>query len=261
MTARLRRALAEGEFVLDYQPIFRLADGRPAGVEALLRWDDPEFGRLPPGDFIGAAEATGLIVPIGAWVAETACRQSLAWIALGLDLTVGFDVSPVQLQRGDFAAELGRIIERTGAPTGSIAVEITESVAMDGGEGTRQLLERLGDLGVAVVVDDFGAGHSSLTRLRRVEASSLKIDRALLEGVPHDAGAAAVVSATLALAEALEVPTVAEGVETEAQHRFLRDGGCRWAQGFGLARPMGAAPVTDLLLAARVPALDSLTGG
>lgn len=261
LSARLRRALAQEELVLHYQPIVELEDGRPAGVEALLRWDDPDRGLIAPLDFIPIAEATGLIVPIGAWVAEAACRQAAAWRDLGLDMDVGFNVSPVQLGRGDFAGQVAQIIERTGAPPGGIVVEVTESVAMEGGPETDQVLERLADLGIAVAVDDFGAGHSSLTRLRRLEIGSLKIDRALLEGVPGDPAAAAVVSATLALAEALGIPTVAEGVETEAQRVFLRDRGCRWAQGFGLASPMAAEAATAFLLASLAPVAGGLTGG
>jgi diguanylate cyclase (GGDEF)-like protein/PAS domain S-box-containing protein len=247
MTARLRRALAAEQFVLHYQPIFDVSSGRLSGAEALLRWEDPEVGRIPPLDFIGVAEATGLILPIGAWVAEAACRQAKAWHAMGLDITVGFNVSPVQLQRTDFPGDLACILERTGVDPAQMVVEITESVAMDAETDTGAVLKRLARLGIAVVIDDFGAGHSSLTRLRQLDISSLKIDRALLEGVPGDAGAVAVVTATLALADALGIPTVAEGVETEDQHEFLRDRGCRWAQGFGLARPMPAPDVTALL--------------
>ncbi len=261
MSARLRRALAQEQFVLHYQPILELETGTTTAVEALLRWEDPEHGLIAPLDFISIAEATGLIVPIGAWVAEAACRQAAAWHDRGLDVSVGFNVSPVQLARGDFAWRLAEIIERTGAPADAMIVEVTESVAMEGGPETEEALERLSGLGVMVVIDDFGAGHSSLTRLRRLDIGSLKIDRALLEGVPGDPGAAAVVSATLALADALGIPTVAEGVETEAQRVFLRDRGCRWAQGFGLARPMVAGAVTERLLAALRPPAGTLTGG
>lgn len=247
MSARLRRALVERQFVLHYQPIFNLLDGQPTGVEALLRWDDPELGRIVPLDFIGIAEATGLIVPIGAWVAEAACRQAVAWQSMGIETEVGFNVSPVQLQRSDFPAELDGILEQTGADPERMVVEITESVAMDAQTNASGILERLADRGFKVVIDDFGAGHSSLTRLRQLHVSALKIDRALLEGVPDDAGAVAVVAATLALADALGIPTVAEGIETEAQRLFLRDRGCRWGQGFGLALPMPVDEVTALL--------------
>ena len=255
MTSRLRRALTQGEFSLHYQPVFRLADGRPTGAEALIRWCDPERGNVSPADFIPAAEASGMIVEIGAWVAEAACRQLVEWEAAGLPFGVAFNVSPVQLEQPDFVESLAATLERTGADPSRVVVEITESVAMAAVERTGTVLHAISSLGVSLAIDDFGAGHSSLTRLRHLPATCLKIDRALLEGVPEDRGAIEVVRATLALAQALAIPTVAEGVETEAQRAFLAAEGCTYAQGFGLARPMPADRVTALLTAAAAGAL------
>jgi len=251
MTTRLRRALAQNEFTLHYQPVFRLDNGRPTGAEALIRWTDPERGFISPGEFIPAAEASGLIVEIGAWVAEAACRQVVEWAEAGLRYTVGFNVSPVQLEHPGFVDDLEAILARTGADPRRLVIEITESVAMAAVERTSCVLDSIAALGISLAIDDFGAGHSSLTRLRHLPAAALKVDRALLEGVPEDRDALEVVRATLALAQALGIPTVAEGVETEAQRAVLAEAGCTLAQGFGLARPMPAADVTDLLTAAR----------
>ena len=258
MSARLRRALAQEQFVLHYQPIFDLAAGRVSALEALLRWEDPAQGLVPPLDFIGLAETTGLIVEIGAWVAEEACRRHCAWQALGLDVGVGFNVSPVQVQRGDFPDRLARILDRTGADPARMVVEITESTALDE-HGVNPELARLTALGTQVVIDDFGAGHSSLTRLRGLDVDGLKLDRALLMGVDEDPGACAVVTATLALCDALGIRSVAEGVETGAQREFLLAGGCDFAQGFGLARPMPAEQATAFLLSPEA-GLRALTG-
>jgi len=245
--ARLRRALANGEFVLYYQPIFTLASGMATGMEALIRWKDPERGLLLPADFIPAAEQTGRIVEIGAWVADAACRQSREWRDLGYEPVVGFNVSPVQLRRKSFVLELAETFARHGVEPSNMVVEITEAVAMEDVPQTSEVLTQLADLGANLVVDDFGAGHSSLTRLRHLPFAALKIDQALMQGVDQDPAAQAVVEATLALAEALELRTVAEGVETDAQRRWLAARGCQFAQGFGLARPMAGPQATELL--------------
>ena len=247
MGARLRRALANQEFVLHFQPILALHDGRLAGMEALIRWEDPERGLLLPADFIPAAEETGRIVEIGAWVADAACRQLRAWDDLGYELTLGFNVSPVQLRRKGYALELAETFARNGVDPRKVMAEVTESVAMEDISQTGVVFAQLADLGVQLAIDDFGAGHSSLTRLRHLPFTVLKIDRALLHGVDEDPSAPAVVEATLALAKALKLRTVAEGVETEVQRRWLTAHGCEYAQGFGLARPMPGPQVTEFL--------------
>ena len=254
MTARLRRALARGEFTLHYQPIFTLPDRRPSALEALIRWEDPGLGTICPGDFIPAAESSGLIVEIGAWVADAACRQLAAWSRMGFAVSVSFNVSPVQLRSERFVDVLRATIERHAVDPALLIVEITESVAMDDVAQTTSVLRSLAGTGVGLVIDDFGAGHSSLTRLRHLAVGSLKIDRALMRDVDTDAGAATVVRATLALAQALDIKTVAEGVETEAQIDLLVEAGCTFAQGFVLARPLPAADATALLSRSSGPA-------
>jgi diguanylate cyclase (GGDEF)-like protein len=253
MTARLRRALDRGELTLHYQPIYTLPARVPSALEALLRWEDPVTGTVSPAEFIPAAEASGLIGEIGAWVADAACRQLAEWTRMGFGVAVGFNVSPVQLQSERFVDILRATIERHDIDPGLLIAEITESVAMEDVARTTSVLRSLADTGVGLVIDDFGAGHSSLTRLRGLPVSSMKIDRALMHGIDTDPGAAAVVRATLALAQALGIRTVAEGVETEAQLGVLVGAGCAYAQGFLLARPMPAEAATRLLADALAP--------
>lgn len=252
-TARLRHALTAGDLLLHYQPIFS-ADGRLSAFEALARWEDPERGMVAPGEFIPVAEASGLIAPLGAWVIDAALAQLAGWDALGLPTKVALNVSPVQLRRDDLVATMAAAIARHRVDPARIVVEITESVAMDDVVQTTSVLRELATLGVDLAIDDFGAGHSSLTRLRTLPVAALKVDRALLADVGADPGAEAVVAATLALAQALGIPTVAEGVETETQAEFLRALGCDFLQGFGLGRPMPAAEATALLQRAGVMA-------
>jgi diguanylate cyclase (GGDEF)-like protein/PAS domain S-box-containing protein len=250
MTTRLRRALAEEQFVLHYQPIFRLDDGGVDSVEALLRWCDPREGLVPPGRFIQLAEDTGLMGPIGDWVIDQVCRQAHAWNEAGLWQRVSFNVSPRQLRAGaDVAGRLAAGLEATRVRPGSIVVELTESAAMADEAATRNALQSLRELGVQLAIDDFGAGYSSLGRLRTLAVQQLKIDRAFLRDVPGDGASATIVRAVIGLARGLGMATVAEGVETAAQRDFLCIEECPLAQGFHLARPMPADQATALLLA------------
>lgn len=251
LTTRMRRALARDEFELHYQPVFVLAEGRPLGVEALIRWRDPDRGLVPPGEFIPLAEETGLIEPIGDWVIEESCRQSRAWSDLGLDVEIAFNVSPEQLRRDAFAAQLRERIERHGAVPGRLTMEITESTAMAGADRIRSLLAEVSALGLRVAIDDFGADFSSLSRLRDLPVDILKVDRSFLRGVPDDPRAGKFLGAILTLARGLQLDAVVEGVETEEQLRFLLRRRCTRGQGFHLGRPMTAADATELLLAHR----------
>jgi diguanylate cyclase (GGDEF)-like protein/PAS domain S-box-containing protein len=248
LTSRLRRSLKEGELVLHYQPIFSLHDGLPTGVEALIRWDDPERGLLSPGAFIPAAEHSGLIEPIGEWVLDEVCRQAAHWSSLGLQPRLSVNASPRELRRAEYAEALAAALERHGVEPRRIVVEVTESAAMDGSGAGRRLLGRLHELGVGLAIDDFGEGFSSLSRLRELPVEQLKIDRSFMRDVPHSEGASAVITAIIRLAEALGRTVVAEGVETEEQRLFLKEQGCPLAQGFHLCRPLPAEEITALLL-------------
>jgi diguanylate cyclase (GGDEF)-like protein/PAS domain S-box-containing protein len=250
MAARLRRALTAREFELHYQPIFAAAGGI-VGVEALLRWHDAERGeRVAPAEFIPVAEETGLIEPIGDWVIGAVCAQQADWASRGISPQISVNVSPRQLRRIDFLSRLGEHLRTTGADPARITVELTESALRHDDGDAEAILGELRRLGLQLALDDFGAGYSSLSRLREMPMETLKIDRAFLREVPQSAEAAAIVTAILSLARALGRTAVAEGVETEEQRAFLEAEGCPHLQGFLLARPMPAAEVEELLAAA-----------
>jgi EAL domain-containing protein (putative c-di-GMP-specific phosphodiesterase class I)/GGDEF domain-containing protein len=245
VTARLRRAIENDELVLHYQPIVSLPSGRITAVEALLRWEDPERGLVPPLDFVPVAEYTGMIEPLGRWVIDACCQQAVAWRDAGLDVSISFNVSPRQFRDPAFAESLGARIAAHDLDPRRFIVEITETAAMRDPACIEPVLEALKELGVRLAIDDFGAGHSSLARLRDLEVDLLKIDRTFLGR--DDARSIRLVRAALDLAGALDVTPVVEGVETEEQRRFLVDGGCGLAQGFHLHRPVTAGEATALL--------------
>jgi diguanylate cyclase (GGDEF)-like protein/PAS domain S-box-containing protein len=247
LTARLRRSIERKELELHYQPIFSLESNQPVAVEALLRWNDPARGLVPPAAFIPAAEHSGLIDPIGEWVIDELCRQAAEWRDLGLTPRLSVNAAPRELRRPEYVDSLRSALERHGIEPGRIVVELTESAAMDEA-AARGPLERLHDLGVGVAIDDFGEGFSSLSRLRGMPVEQIKIDRSFMRDVPRSPSASAVVTAIVRLAQALGREVVAEGVETEEQRAFLTAQGCPMAQGYHLARPLSADDATALLL-------------
>jgi diguanylate cyclase (GGDEF)-like protein len=254
LAARLRRGIERGELELHHQPILRLADRATMGVESLVRWRDPERGGLvPPAEFIPVAERTGVIDALGDWVLREVCAQAREWAEAGLYPNVGFNVSPRQLRRADVARRFSEVVSAHGIEPGRFVLEITESAWSL--EASR-LLPVLGELraaGFALAIDDFGAGYSSLWRLRELPVQIIKVDRAFLAGVPHEQEATAVYSAILQLADACGCDVVAEGVE-EAEHaEFLVAKGCRIAQGYHFSRPAPAAEITALLEASIAP--------
>ena len=253
MTSRLRKALDREELILHWQPIVDPADGALRKLEALVRWQDPFRGLVMPDDFIAFAEETGYVDRIGDWVVAAVRDQVLAWEAEGLKPPrVTVNVSPRQLRRPDFGARLLGLI--TPADVASrFTVEITESAAMADPLRTDPVLTELVAAGIEVAVDDFGAGYSSLSRLRTMPVQVLKIDRTFLQGVPHDAQATAIVTAIIELARALGMEAVAEGVENEDQRAFLVQRGCPLAQGYLLGRPVPADEIEPLLERAGSP--------
>jgi EAL domain-containing protein (putative c-di-GMP-specific phosphodiesterase class I) len=200
-------------------------------------------------EFIPLAEYTGLIGPIGEWVVDEVCRQVRAWRADGIDLAVNINVSLRQFRDPEFGARIAEALERGGLDPGALTIEITESTAMRDPECVEPVLEKLRDLGVRIAIDDFGAGHSSLGRLRRIAVHDLKIDRELLHAVPGDDAARKLAAATIGLVDSLGMRAIAEGVETEEQRRFLIERGCPLAQGFHLGRPVEPAEIARLALA------------
>jgi diguanylate cyclase (GGDEF)-like protein len=249
--AMLRHALDHDGLRLHYQPLVDLTTGALAGAEALVRLHDPKRGLIPPAEFIPVAEETGLIVPLGAWVVAEAAAQAAAWQALQpLDappMTVSVNLSGRQLTTPGFAVEVGAAIARSGADASHLCFEVTENTLLDPAGTGVATLERLKELGVRLAIDDFGTGHSSLTWLRRLPADFLKVDRTFVAGLGTDPGDTAIVRAVLDLGEALGLTTIAEGVETAEQLETLRDLGCRWAQGFHLARPGPPETVTTMI--------------
>lgn len=246
---RLKLALDAGELQLCYQPQIRLPEQTVTGVEALLRWTDAELGEQHPADFIPIAESADLIVPIGEWVIETACRQAVAWRDAGMPLRVGVNLSARQFRNEALADQIRTTLERHGLDPALIELEITESEAMADPKRTGQLLKRLRALGVAIALDDFGTGHSSLAYLRELPVTRLKIDKAFIRPIGEPGSETVLVKAILALASTLGLEVVAEGVETPAQLDFLRDNGCNAYQGWLFAKAVPAERVTALVQA------------
>ncbi len=249
LTSKLRRALQREDFVVHYQPLVTPADGELVAFEALVRWQDAERGIVGPNEFIPLAEDAGLIEAIGGWVLHAVCGQLHEWRAAGLDAHVHVNVSPRQLRRPDFPTTVRESLEAEGLPPSALTLEITESAAMFDAERANPVVRALHDLGVRLAIDDFGAGHSSLSRLRDVPVEVLKIDQSFLKGIPDDPQAAAMTRAIIELGAALGMVTVAEGVTSEAQRRFLVEQGCPLAQGFHFAKPLVAAEATERLRA------------
>jgi diguanylate cyclase (GGDEF)-like protein len=238
---RLRDALEKGELRLHYQPLVQPANRRLVGVEALLRWNDPERGPVAPADFIPIAEDTGLILPIGTWVLETACRQLRAWLDEGLPpLRMAVNVSRCQLERGDFAAEVQRVLGETGLDPALLELELSERGALRADPAVVAQLRRLKALGVRLVVDDFGTGESAIAHLQRFPLDGLKIDRSFVQGLTDGEASFTITSAVAAMAHRMKLTVVAEGVETEAELARVNDCGCEMVQGFLFARPVAA---------------------
>ncbi|MCW5626090.1 MAG: EAL domain-containing protein [Burkholderiales bacterium] len=249
LESQLKRAVRErNEFVLHYQPKVSVRDGSITGVEALVRWMNPERGLVSPGQFIPLAEETGLIGAIGQWVLETAARQAVAWAAAGLQpLRVAVNLSARQLHADGFVDGIRTIIAETGVDPAWLEFEITESMMMQDVERVIASLSELKTLGVRIAIDDFGTGYSSLGYLKRLPVDSLKVDRSFVKDIPGDADDATITRAVIALAHSLRLKVVAEGVETEAQLRFLADLDCDEIQGFLFSPPLPTAELEALI--------------
>jgi EAL domain-containing protein (putative c-di-GMP-specific phosphodiesterase class I) len=246
--ARLRRAIAAEEFSLHFQPRIDLSDGQVIGVEALLRWNDPEFGMVAPGTFIPVAEDSGLIVPIGAWVLLAACRQARRWQASGLPaFPVSVNLSAVQFRQKDLEQMVGSALDATGLRPEYLELEVTETSIMHDIAEVRGTLDRLKARGVQLSVDDFGTGYSSLGYLKRLPLDRLKIDRSFVKDVTVDSDDAAITAAIVAMARTLGLKTIAEGVETEAQLKFLKSLGCDEGQGYYFSRPLPPEALADFV--------------
>jgi diguanylate cyclase (GGDEF)-like protein len=229
----LRRALAQKEFRLDYQPRISLSTGKITGAEALLRWTHPIRGSVSPADFIAIAEDCGLILPIGRWVLGEACKQAGAWAAAGLSLdTIAVNISVMELRDGNFLAAVVGALEEGGLDAIALELELTESVLMKHAESTEAILKALRAKGVQLAVDDFGTGRSSLSFLRRLSIDSLKIDPSFVHRVTSAGDGTAIVCAVIGMARTMNLKVVAEGVENVDQLEFLRANQCHEAQGY-----------------------------
>jgi diguanylate cyclase (GGDEF)-like protein/PAS domain S-box-containing protein len=248
LEAALRRGLDRDELEIVYQPIWSIADRRPIGVEALVRWRHPVRGLLGPEHFIGLAEDTGLILPIGRMVLDQACRQARQWRSdFGEPLSMCVNLSPRQFQQIALSEEIEQILWATGVDPQQICLEITETLAMEDVERTSAVLRRLKELGVRLAIDDFGTGYSSLGYLKSFPVDVVKIDRSFVDGLDTNPVDSAIVGAVIGLASAVGMTTVAEGVETLAQMAHLESLGCPAVQGFYLSRPVSAEDMGLLL--------------
>jgi diguanylate cyclase (GGDEF)-like protein len=248
----LRSALVHDEFELYYQPQVDLETGAVVGLEALIRWRHPSMGMVRPDRFINLAEETGLIVPIGAWVLRTACRQSRAWQRAGLGhLRIAVNLSARQFAEPNLVREIARVLDETGLSAGCLEVEITESLVMGDVESAIRTMRELKQMGVQLSIDDFGTGYSSLSYLRRFPVDVLKIDRSFVRDIAFSEDGAAMVAAIIELARGLRMRVIAEGVETEAQLDYLRRRGCDEVQGHVYAQASSGPDVERLLRAGR----------
>ena len=241
LEAELRQALAQNEFILHYQPQVDAGSGELLGCEALIRWQHPTRGMVPPLQFIGAAEQCGLISELGAWTIRTACAQIQQWKAAGLHFgSVAVNVSALEFRNHRLVDTLTRAMTDFSVLPHELEIELTESVLMTDTQTTQRIVERLHGLGLPLAVDDFGTGYSSLAYLKHLRPSKIKIDRSFVTDLPGDEDDRVLVQAIVQLAQALGIRVVAEGVETEAQRSYLHRIGCGTLQGYLISRPQPA---------------------
>ena len=236
----LREAVTQQAFHLAFQPIVAAETRRVAGCEALLRWNHPIRGAVSPQEFVALAENTGLIVPLGRWVLETACREAASW---GGSTRIAVNLSPVQFRQATLVPDILDILSRTGLPPHRLELEVTEGVLLEESGPVLEAMTALHDAGIAMVLDDFGTGHASLSYLRRFPFDKIKIDKSFIRNLGHDPQSDGIVEAILLLSRRLALPVVAEGVETQEQFDTLRDMHCPLIQGYLTGRPMAAEAV------------------
>lgn len=244
----LRRAVEENQFELYYQPQVDLATRQIIGVEALIRWNHPQRGVVSPLDFIPLLEETGLIVEVGDWVVEEACRQSAAWVSKGLNpVNMSINLSPRQFYSPDLADRIKKTVEGCGVNPELFEIEITETVLMDNASAVVDTIFSLSDFGIRIALDDFGTGYSSLSYLKRFPIDTVKIDKSFVQDIARDDDDAAIVQAIIVMCERLEISVIAEGVETDEQRDFLKENGCQRIQGYLVGRPVPADQVQRLI--------------
>lgn len=245
---QLRKAVEQEQFVLHYQPQINLKNNKITGVEALLRWQHPDHGMIPPGQFIPLAEDTGLIIPLGEWVLRQACQQAKSWLDRGIEFEhISVNLSGPQIQQAGLVEVVRAILEETQLPAERLELEITETFIMGQAEPATELLLSLRKLGVSLAIDDFGTGYSSLAYLKQLPVNKLKIDRGFVNDLPDDENDVAIARAIIALGHSMLYTVIAEGVETEEQRDFLIQEGCEQAQGFLYSRPVNGDEIVEFI--------------
>ena len=248
METSLRRGLERNEFFLHYQAKLDLNTGQITGVEALVRWQHPDLGIVPPARFIPLAEETGLIVPIGKWVLNTACTQNVAWQRAGLPpLLMAVNLSARQFADEELLNDIAATLENSGMKPELLELELTESMVMQNADRAGKVLADIKQMGVRLAIDDFGVGYSSLTHLKRFPIDTLKVDQSFIRGIPQDLEDKAITKAIIAMGKSLNLTVVAEGVETLEQETFLRDHACDETQGYYFSKPITNDQFAELL--------------
>jgi diguanylate cyclase (GGDEF)-like protein len=261
LESSLRLALEKRELFLVYQPQMEIASGRITGLEALLRWQHPELGLVPPDKFIRIAENSGLIVPIGEWVLRTACSQARKWQDEGLPtVSVAVNVSAVQFRQEGFRKLIDRVLRETGLAPEYLELELTESLLLSNADVTLSVLRGLKAMGLKLAIDDFGTGYSSFSYLKHFPVSKLKIDRSFVREVAVNPDDAAITTAIISMAKSLNLKVIAEGVEDEAQMSFLRAHQCDEIQGYYFSKPLATEEAADKLRGTAVQALSASRG-
>lgn len=256
LEAELRYAIEHRHLVLHYQPEVDLASKEVIGFEALIRWEHPQHGLIPPNEFIPIAEESGLILPLGEWGLREACRQICEWRSLAKDdveLRVSVNLSAKQFSSPDLPKQVSTVLAETGLTGTDLRLEVTESCLMSDSEAALVMLTELRELGVGLQMDDFGTGYSSLNYLHRFPFDTLKIDRSFIQDICESKHSWQIVRSIIDLARSLKLNVVAEGIETESQLKSLRKLGCRFGQGFLFAKPLPPAAITSLLQKPPVP--------
>lgn len=244
----LHDALENEQFTLVYQPQFRLAERTLDGFEALIRWNHPQLGNIPPADFIPLAEKSGLIGNIGLWVLDAACKQGVAWLKQGVEFgQIAVNISSQQLAQPDFIRKVTKVLQDTGLPPEHLELEITEGSLLLNPEKAVDDLKVLSELGIEIALDDFGTGYSSMTYLKKLPLHKLKIDASFVHDIPMDQDSNAIANAIIALGNSLSLKVIAEGLETEEQAKYLLKNGCLLGQGYHLGRPVSAAECEKFL--------------